>query len=97
MKRDEVINHLPSHRAELKHYGVTFLALFGSVARDEARDGSDLDVLVEFEGRITFDRYYVDFKFYLEDLLRVSVDWVTKKMLRSEIRETVEREAIRVA
>ncbi|MEM9009374.1 MAG: nucleotidyltransferase family protein [Cyanobacteria bacterium P01_F01_bin.86] len=96
MKRDEVINHLQSHRAELKHYGVTFLALFGSVARDEARDGSDLDVLVEFEGRITFDRY-MDFKFYLEDLLRVSVDWVTKKMLRSEIRETVEREAIRVA
>ncbi|MEO0971377.1 MAG: hypothetical protein AAFX80_24480, partial [Cyanobacteria bacterium J06639_18] len=39
-------------------------------------------------------RYYVDFKFYLEDLLRVSVDWVTKKMLRSEIRETLEREAV---
>ncbi|MEM9008993.1 MAG: nucleotidyltransferase family protein [Cyanobacteria bacterium P01_F01_bin.86] len=75
---------------------MTFLALFGSVARDEAQDGSDLDVLVEFEGRITFDRY-VDFKFYLEDLLRVSVDLVTKKMLRSEIKETVERETIRVA
>ncbi|MBE7380550.1 MAG: nucleotidyltransferase family protein [Leptolyngbya sp. SIO1E4] len=96
MRRDEVIDHLQSHRTALEHYGVISLALFGSVARDEARDGSDLDVLVEFEGRVTFDRY-MDLKFYLEDLLGMSVDLVTKKMLRSEIKETVEREAIRVA
>jgi predicted nucleotidyltransferase len=70
--------------------------VFQSVARDEAQDSSDLDVLVEFKGKVTFDRY-MDLKFYLEDLLGVSVDVVTKKMLRDEIQATVEQEAIRVA
>jgi predicted nucleotidyltransferase len=63
---------------------------------DEALDSSDLDVLVEFKGKVTFDRY-MDLKFYLEDLLGVSVDVVTKKILRDEIQATVEQEAIRVA
>jgi len=39
----------------------------------------------------------MDLKFYLEDLLGVSVDVVTEKMLRDEIQATVEQEAIRVA
>ena len=95
MKRQATIDLLQQHREALDSFGVQSLAVFGSVARDEAHDGSDLDVLVEFEGKVTFDRY-MDLKFYLEDLLGVSVDVVTKKMLRDEIQATVEREAIRV-
>jgi predicted nucleotidyltransferase len=52
--------------------------------------------LVGFEGRITFDRY-MDLKFYLEDLLNTPVDLMTHKMLRAEIKDAVEQEAIRVA
>ena len=89
------IHHLQAHRTVLDRLGVKSLALFGSVARDEANDNSDLDVLVEFEGPVTFDRY-MDLKFYLEDLLGVSVDLVTQKMLRTEIRATVEQELVRV-
>jgi predicted nucleotidyltransferase len=44
------------------------LALFGSVARDEATAESDVDLLVEFEGGATFDRY-MDLKFFLEECL----------------------------
>jgi predicted nucleotidyltransferase len=72
------------------------LAIFGSVARDEARPDSDVDILVEFEGSVTFDRY-MDVKFYLEDLLETRVDLVSQRSLKPLIRSTVEQEAIYVA
>jgi predicted nucleotidyltransferase len=96
LKRANTIRHLQEHRTALDSFGIKSLSLFGSVARDEAGEHSDLDVLVEFEGQVTFDRY-MDLKFYLEDLLDVSVDLVTQKMLRSEIKATVEQELVRVA
>ena len=49
MPRDEVLAILAVHRADLERLGVGSLAVFGSVARDEARLESDVDVLVEFE------------------------------------------------
>ena len=52
--------------------------------------------LVEFEGVVTFDRY-MDLKFFLEDGLGRSVDLVSVKMLKPQIRETVLREAINVS
>ena len=96
MERDAAIHQLHAHRQDLEQFGVKSLALFGSVARDEASHESDLDILVEFEGRITCDRY-MDLKFYLEDLLDTPIDLVTHKMLRAEIKDAVEQGAIRVA
>ena len=50
MKRDDALRILAGYRAELRaKYGVKSLALFGSVARNEAAGASDVDVLVEFE------------------------------------------------
>jgi uncharacterized protein len=66
------------------------------VARDEARADSDVDLLVELEAPVTFDRY-MDVKFYLEDLLAKPVDLVTALSLKPQLRAIVEREAIRVA
>ena len=67
MERDEILRRLASHRAELARLGVRSLALFGSVARDEAGSASDVDLLVEFEGPATVDRY-VELEFFLENL-----------------------------
>ncbi|MEY3329576.1 MAG: hypothetical protein RLZZ115_2459, partial [Cyanobacteriota bacterium] len=61
-----------------------------------ARPDSDVDILVEFEGSVTFDRY-MDVKFYLEDLLETRVDLVSQRSLKPLIRSTVEQEAIYVA
>ena len=56
MNRDTVLKLLSEHREEVRErYGARRLALFGSAARDELRDDSDIDVLVEFEGPATFD------------------------------------------
>ena len=96
MHRDEALAILRSRTADLRRFGVSSLALFGSFARDEAGEDSDVDLIVELEGPATFDRY-MDLKFYLEDVLGRRVDLVTRKGLRPRLRPSVEAEAIRVA
>ena len=64
------------------------LFLFGSFARDQATDESDVDILVRFDTRAT-SRSYFGVQFYIEDLLGRRVDLVTDKALRSEVRPYV--------
>jgi predicted nucleotidyltransferase len=96
MNRENVLRILAASRQDLKSFHVKTLALFGSVARDEARADSDIDLLVEFEGPVTFDRY-MDLKFFLEERLGRRVDLVTRDALKPRLRPRVEREAIHVA
>lgn len=95
MQRDEVLQILAQHQHVLKDFGIKSLAIFGSVARNEARPDSDVDILVEFDGLVTFDRY-MDVKFYLEDNLGTRVDLVSGKSLKPLIRSTIEKEVIYV-
>ena len=96
MRRAQVLQQLASSKAGLaRRFGVTRLALFGSMARDAARADSDLDILVDFDGPATSARYF-GVQFYLEDLLGRRVDLVTDKALRAELRPYVEREALHV-
>ena len=95
MNKDRIIQVLVEHREELERLGVKSLAVFGSVARGEARVDSDIDVLVEFRGPATFDGY-MELKFFLEKLLGRKVDLVTRKALKPRLRPYVEREAIYV-
>jgi uncharacterized protein len=96
MRRDDVIRELSEHKADLTRLGVKGLWLFGSVARDEARADSDLDILVEFDGPARF-LPYMDLKFFLEELLHRPVDLATRPMLRPELLQTVEGDLRRVA
>lgn len=96
MKRSEAIDLLARSKPILAdRYGVTHLALFGSTARDSATRGSDVDVLVAFDGPATSARYF-GVQFYLEDLLGCTVDLVTENALRPELRPFIEKEAIHV-
>jgi predicted nucleotidyltransferase len=72
------------------------LAVFGSVARGTASDGSDVDILVEFDRPAGFDEF-MDLRFYLEDLLGARVDLVTSKAVRSRMRDAIDHEAVDVA
>ena len=97
METDEIRRVLRRHADELRsRYRVGFLALFGSAARREATETSDVDLLVEFETEPTFD-LFMDLKFRLEELLGRPVDLVTRAGLRDGLKERVEREAVRVA
>ena len=96
MNVDRTLQLLAEHKGYLAmQFGVTELALFGSTARGNPRDDSDIDVLVSFDGPARSGRYFGE-QFYLEDLLGRPVDLVTEKGLRSELRPFIEREALRV-
>ena len=96
MKRDDVLKLLRTHKATLaQRFGVTGLALFGSFARDQAADDSDVDILVRFDTPATSDAYF-GVQFYIEDLLGHPVDLVTDKALRAVLRPYIEREMVNV-
>lgn len=97
MDRNEALQLLSQHRAEItREFGISRLALFGSTARNEANESSDVDVLVSFEGGATLRRYMA-LNRYLETLFNRRVDLVTDKSLRQELRPYVEQDLVDVA
>ncbi len=76
-------------------FGVTNLALFGSTVRNEATEKSDIDIVVSFDALATSKKYF-GVQFLLEDELGRSVDLVTEKALRPELKPFIERESINV-
>ena len=97
MKRDEVLRILGQHRVHLEEdHGIRILALFGSVARDQASPESDVDLLVEFARRPGFDGY-MRLKEHLESLLGRRVDLIMSGAIKPSLRPEIERKAIRVA
>jgi len=97
MNKEQVLSVLNGHREEMRQrFGVKHLALFGSAARDQLRDGSDIDLLVEFEGPPTFDGY-MDLKDYLEALFGTKVDLATDAMVKPRLRRHIEKDLLRVA
>jgi predicted nucleotidyltransferase len=97
MNRDQVLEELRRHRQEIEaRFAIKHLSVFGSAARDELCEDSDIDVLVEFNGKATFDGY-MELKFYLENLLGRNVDLVTRDAVKPRMRPLIEQEAIHVA
>ena len=96
MNRDEAMSLLQAHKPVLaERFGVTELALFGSFARDQATDRSDVDILVEFDNPPDWKAYFGAVA-YLEDILGRPVDMATLSDVRKEIRPYVERDAVHV-
>lgn len=97
MKREDIIRVLTEQREELhRNFGVRSLALFGTAARDEARDTSDVDLLVEFDRPIGLF-HLIGTQQHLEELLGVKkVDLVLRRCLIEELKEDILREAIDV-
>ena len=97
MDRQAVLTRLTDCMEEIRRrFSVKTLAIFGSIARDEAAQNSDVDVLVVFEHKGDFD-LFMDLKFFLEELLGMQVDLVTDKALRPQVRRAIEQEMIHVA
>jgi len=90
-----IITKIRKHRTHLNSLGVKRLAIFGSVARGEARQNSDVDILVEFDDAVTFDRF-MNTKFYLEDLLRRRVDLVLPQAIKPRMKDRIAQDLIYV-
>jgi uncharacterized protein len=97
MKRSVAVHILRKQRQELaERYFVASLSLFGSVARNEARPDSDVDLLVEFSQPVGLFQF-IELQQRLEALLGCKVDLGTPRSLKPRIKERVLQEAIRVA
>ncbi|MDQ3399097.1 MAG: nucleotidyltransferase family protein [Deinococcota bacterium] len=96
MQRNEVLDILARHRPKLSAMGVASLALFGSVARNEAEGDSDVDLLVSFDRPVGFF-HFLEVKDYLETVLKTRVDLVTEDALKKQLRERILAEAVRAA
>ena len=93
MRRAEALAILNEHRDEIRSFGVKSLAIFGSVARDEARPDSDVDILVEFDppvGLFTVIRL----QDYLSSILGRQVDLVMRDAIKKQLRERILTEAV---
>ena len=96
MKRDDVLQILQRERKGLmERYPISALSVFGSVARDEAREDSDVDILVEFSRPVGLFQF-IELQQTLEALLGSKVDLGTRRSLKPRIKEQVLQEAIRV-
>ncbi len=85
MNRQETLKTLSDHLTELEEkFGIKTLSLFGSVARNEATQTSDIDLVVDYGKAPTF-RQYTDALLYLEDLLGCKVDLITKGSLKPDL------------
>ena len=88
-----VIEILRGHEPEIrKRFYVKRIGVFGSFARGEQKDTSDVDILVEFE-KPTFDNF-MNLAFFLEDLLQRKVDLVTPNSLSPYIGPYVKNDVI---
>jgi predicted nucleotidyltransferase len=77
LSQQEILRELSKNLNTWKEkYGVKRIGLFGSYSREEQKDTSDIDVLVEFDlSKLTFDNY-MELKFTLEDRFRKPIDLV---------------------
>ena len=93
--RNEYIHLLRSQEAVLRQdYGIRALRLFGSVAREQQREQSDIDVCVEMDPK-PFVRLHV--KDYLERLLGCSVDVIRKHQhMNSFLLNQIDKEGVYV-
>ena len=88
----EVLKIIEANREKIKGYGVRRLGLFGSGARGEAGQESDLDFVVEFE-KVSFDSY-MDLKTFLEELFGCQVDLVLRDAIKPRLRENILGQAV---
>lgn len=88
---NSILQRIESNMPIIKSYGVKRIGLFGSFARGEQTDLSDIDFLVEFyQDKKTFDNY-MDLKFFLEELFVRKVDLVIAEAVKPDIKSNITR------
>jgi uncharacterized protein len=96
MGRDEAIRRLRRHEADLRRLGVEHLYMFGSTARGEATEGSDIDLFFDHEkGKIgVFE--LMDVKERAAGILGLKTDIMTRNSLHPRLKKRIEESAVRV-
>jgi predicted nucleotidyltransferase len=96
MNRDDAIARLKEHEAELRGLGVVHLYLFGSTARGEARENSDVDLFFDYE-RGKFGLFeLMDVKERTARILGCPADIMTRDSLHKVLRQQIEASALQI-
>lgn len=89
LNRDRILKDLDKNRSTIVAYGIKEIGLFGSFARNEQSENSDIDFLIAFEeGKKSFDNYMY-FKYFLEDLFHIKVDLVIKENIKPALKDEI--------
>ena len=96
MRRDDAIAKLRAHEAEPRDAGVIAVSVFGSVARDDAGDASDVDVLVRLDDAVRHSgfRYFgrlAALGEHLRAILGTDVDVVAEPVRKERLRRAIEQ------
>jgi len=96
MRRSQVIDKLRFHADAIRGHGVIALYLYGSAARDDAGENSDVDLFAD----VDYQRFgfipFMDLRDYLAKLLDRKVDFTTRNALHPDLRDRITSSAIKV-
>jgi len=89
LNKEEICAQLKTRKDEMREeYGVITIGLCGSYSRDEQREDSDIDIVVELESANTF-RSFFGLKFYLETMFGRHVDLGIEHTIKPAVRESM--------
>jgi predicted nucleotidyltransferase len=92
MTREQILDFLRQHKQEMHdRFGATKIGLFGSYARGDAREDSDIDIAVELEGERLFRKFFA-LEFFLKSNLQKEIDLGIASALKPIVRERVAKE-----
>jgi len=92
MTQKEIIDFLSTHKQEMhERFGVIKIGLFGSYARGEAREDSDIDIAVELTGDRLFRKFFA-LESFLTSGLNKKVDLGVESALKPLVREQITKE-----
>ncbi len=97
MTKDEVLSYLRENKKQFYlKYGIQKIGLFGSYARDEQRDDSDVDIVIKMQSSKKNLRAFFGFKRELEEKLGKKVDVGTQESIKPIVQKYIEKEIIYV-
>ena len=95
MDKNAILAELRLHQEVLQQRGILHAAVFGSVARGEATEGSDIDIFIYMNPEIPMDIYaYTNVKRYIADLFPIPTDVINHVALKQGIRTQAEKDAV---
>lgn len=86
---NQILKKIESNKNKISGYGVKKVGVFGSFTRNEQKEGSDIDVLVEFKHNQKNFHNYMQLKFFLEELFGRKVDLVIKESIKSRLKDEI--------
>jgi predicted nucleotidyltransferase len=96
MRREDIIAELRARAEAIRAFGVTALYLYGSAARNEAQESSDIDLFADVDYKRFGFVPFMDLREFLVNALGRNVDFTTRNALHPDLKEQILRSAVKV-